>query len=201
MTIATESDSAIKFRLTDEQLIARYKTGEGSQREVLEALLKRHGPVVYRHALHLLHDKEEAMDIVQEVGIRIMRFLQRFDERSRFSTWLYRITENQCLTRLSLNARTASLQRELSPETVPSVQNSTLQEEKIESVRQALANLSDRDRDILQLRFYRELSLEHLAKTLGISLSACKMRFYRALQHFRSAYDHNGSDDAPSMTF
>ena len=200
MKIATESNSAIKFRLTDEQLIARYKTGEGSRRQALEALVKRHGPAVYRHALQRLHDQDEAMDIVQEVEIRVMRFLQRFDERSRFSTWLYRITENQCLTRLSLNARTATLQRELSQETVLSVQNSPTQEDKIEAVRQALAKLSDRDRDILQLRFYRELSLEELAKTLGISLSACKMRFYRALKRFRNVYDHH-SHDAARVTF
>ncbi|MEN8801096.1 MAG: sigma factor-like helix-turn-helix DNA-binding protein, partial [Thiogranum sp.] len=57
-----------------------------------------------------------------------------------------------------------------------------------QAVATALQNVSDKAREVLLLRFYRECSLEEIATTLAISLSAAKMRLYRSLEQFRVAY-------------
>lgn len=174
---------------SDEQLVSAYKRGEVSVVDVLRLLEMRHKSSIYQHAFRMLKNHEEAQDISQEVLIRISRFLDRFDERSKFATWLYRITANQCLTRLKANANTKSVSDECLIEEAGHEPAYNTQHEAIEEVRRALKGLSHSDRNVLELRFYSELSMEDLATTMGISLSASKMRFYRALERFKEGYE------------
>jgi len=69
----------------------------GGDLGAFEALVRRHTRTVYAHALRFFGDHSAAEDVVQEVFVKVFRSLGSFDEKSRFSTWLYRVTRNTCL--------------------------------------------------------------------------------------------------------
>ena len=73
--------------------VQRAKRGDG---EAFEALVTQYEQKVYSLAYHYAGNEHDAMDISQEVFLRVYRFLPQFNEDSRFSTWLYRVTSNVC---------------------------------------------------------------------------------------------------------
>src|SRR5437016_5837299 len=73
--------------ISDESLIQKGLAGD---QEALEALFGRHAPAGYRRALHLLRNREDAEDALQEGLLSAYRNLRRFERRSQFSTWFTR---------------------------------------------------------------------------------------------------------------
>ncbi len=87
---------------TDEELLEAWRTAPDGEegRKAAGLLLARWRGRVYAWALRLLRDHEDALDIAQVVLLKAWRGLGSFDERSRFSSWLFALTRNECLTAL-----------------------------------------------------------------------------------------------------
>ncbi len=156
-----------------------------------EVLVRRIQPQIYRHALRYLQQPEDAWEVTQEVLLRLFRNLHRFEGRSRFNTWLYRIVENQCHSFVEARSRRTlsdhvSALIQIHEETHRSPQEE--EQEDTHCVTLALTSLPAASREVLHLRFVAEQSLEEIAQTLDIGLSATKMRLYRALESLRTAY-------------
>jgi RNA polymerase sigma-70 factor (ECF subfamily) len=75
-------------------------------------LFERHGALVYRRALRLLGSRADAEEATQEVFVRVMRGLDRFEGRSQVTTWLYHLTTNYCLNLIRDRARRRELLEE-----------------------------------------------------------------------------------------
>jgi RNA polymerase sigma-70 factor (ECF subfamily) len=75
-------------------------TSPAIDRQELEALYRKYGPLVRRRARGILGDDAEAQDALQEVFVRVIRAMGEFRRQSQPSTWLYRITTNLCLNRI-----------------------------------------------------------------------------------------------------
>ncbi|MDR1274163.1 MAG: sigma-70 family RNA polymerase sigma factor [Odoribacteraceae bacterium] len=86
------------------ELIAR---GKGGDTRAFGQLVVLYQPLVYRLAFRLLCDDDDAKDVVQEVFIKAWTRLARYDDRYRFSTWVYKITCNECRDRLRSARRRA----------------------------------------------------------------------------------------------
>jgi RNA polymerase sigma-70 factor (ECF subfamily) len=84
--------------LSETELIKQAKSGNDS---AFEELIFRYDKTVLGIALRFICDRDEAKDIYQEVFIRVYKGLKNFEMKSEFSTWLYRITTNVCLTHKS----------------------------------------------------------------------------------------------------
>lgn len=186
---------------SDEQLIIAFKQGQLSKSYVLSSLQMRHAETIYKQAQRILQDDDDAQDISQEVLIRVMRFLDRFDGKSKFTTWLYRITQNLCLTRLKKKAHVAPCDDRLLLEYYQVAGEEMPRQWEGSDIQKALGQLSSHDRNLLELRFYKELSMEELAFTLGVSMSACKMRFYRALERLKEKYQEGAVDNTYELSF
>lgn len=93
----------------DEQIIAAAQQGDMA---AFETLVRAHHPAVVTTAYHLLGNEADADDVAQEVWIRVFRSLRQFRFKSRFSTWLYRITTNQALTALKRRGRRPGARRQ-----------------------------------------------------------------------------------------
>jgi RNA polymerase sigma-70 factor (ECF subfamily) len=78
----------------DAALLAAAKDGD---LDAFEGLVRAHTGAVYAHALRFFGDTASAEDVTQEVWIKVYRSLATFDDRARFTTWLYRVTRNTCL--------------------------------------------------------------------------------------------------------
>lgn len=159
-------------------------------------LVKRHERQMFRIACNLLHNREDAQDAVQEAFLKSFQKLSQFQAKSRFSTWLTRITVNEALSKLrkepvqwsSLAEERrdddGSLPKEIadwapSPETQYSIL------ELHEILEKTLARLRPGLRAVFLLRDIEGFSLEEAAQSLGLSVSAVKARSCRARLQLR----------------
>jgi RNA polymerase sigma-70 factor, ECF subfamily len=81
---------------TDNELVT--KIVEGQSEAASSELFRRYRKKIYIWCFHITHDRDDAVDLTQEIFIRIFRGLAGFDGRARFSTWVFRITRNHCLS-------------------------------------------------------------------------------------------------------
>jgi len=143
---------------------------------------------IYNLGLRMLQDPQEAEEVAQEVFWAAYRNIRRFRLDARFSTWIYRIAVNQCVTRLrkrppgvhfSLDDPDHSMGA-LAP-AVESHEGELLEEEARRSVRKALSSLPADQRAVVELKYYQELTFEEIADVLEVPVSTVKSRFYPAL--------------------
>jgi RNA polymerase sigma-70 factor (ECF subfamily) len=141
----------------------------------------------------ILRNREDVEDIAQQVFLKAYFSLKRFDQRSAFSTWLYKITVNECWDLLrKKKVRPLVFESELSeeqahlyqsteqkPEFAPDI--STHLEIK-QQVNQWLDCLEERDRAMLVLKEVQGFTVEEIADIMGINGNTVKVRLFRARQ-------------------
>ncbi len=176
----------------DKELLRRARNGE---EVAFEALVRKYQNLVYTLALRMLANPEDALDVSQDVFVRVWRSLSKFEGRSEFTTWLYRITANTCLDYVKRRKRDRhdSLSLHEAENAEFSAFNYPIEQEleRIElrdHVQQILWKMSPNYRAVLVLRDIYGFSYEEVASILQISLSSAKIRIYRARLDFRSRY-------------
>ncbi len=166
----------------DQILVERFLGGDQAGFELLYA---KYYDKVFSIARGVLFDHDEAADAVQEVFTLVYRNLRRFDQRSRFSTWLFRVAVNRSIQEARKH-RYRSRQSEL----VEAASEPAAQVESPDiGIAESLAKLKPADRAILVLFYWEELSLNEIAESLGCNMNAAKTRLYRARERFRAAYE------------
>ncbi len=184
-----------KFRQVDDVVLVRHvQTSSPARRLAACVLMGRYREALLRRCRARLGNRSDAEDAVQEALLRAARSIHGFKGEAGFKTWLFVIADNQCNTLLAQRARrqiTDHLRSLIEIQQQTSTQMPQEENESVHSVRKALTDISHRDREILTLRFYGELSIEDLAHTLGVKLSAAKMRLCRAMQRFEISYRHH----------
>jgi len=162
-------------------------------------LVTDHQRMVYQLGLHLLGDPQEAMDLSQEVFLRVFRTLAQFRGQSALRTWIYRIVVNQASNRqrwwrrrhrsqqVSLEAHVAA--RGELPERRPAAAPDQVlqQRETAERVWSALATLPFDQRTVIVLREIDGLSYDEMAVALGVAVGTVKSRLARARVSLRAA--------------
>jgi RNA polymerase sigma-70 factor (ECF subfamily) len=138
----------------------------------------------------MLHDADEAEDVVQETFVRLYRALPRYEERQRFESWLFQILGNCCRT-----ANTASQRRVAKSVSddellarVPAEDSASvlIDREWDDSVRRALAELPEHNREIFLLHYVEGFSYDEIETMTGVGQSALKMRVKRASDALRA---------------
>ncbi|MGB5177754.1 MAG: sigma-70 family RNA polymerase sigma factor [Gammaproteobacteria bacterium] len=175
----------------DAELVALVRKRGLGWKVALGALLDRHRAWIFNFCLMRLGNHHDAQDATQEVVIRVCNAIGRFEGRSAFRTWLYRICENQCRTFAVRRARYVQVEHiealiDLGRNDLALPQSDAVSDKQTVSV--ILDSVSPQAREVLQLRFFEDRSLDDIAGSLDISLSAAKMRLYRALDQFRAYY-------------
>jgi len=146
----------------------------------------------YKSVLNIIYrfygcSREEAEDIAQEVFIRIYRGIRGFQGRSRFFTWLYKVTMNLCFKKRAVKRKDIPLSVEEMAENADAVEGRDSSAEKhlerqelSRAVKNAVMALPEEQRAVVILHRYHDISYEEIADTLGISLAAVKSRLHRA---------------------
>jgi RNA polymerase sigma-70 factor (ECF subfamily) len=165
-------------------LVERFLAGD---RNGFEELYAKYYEKVFAIARGILLENEEAADAVQEIFFLIFRNLHKFDRRSRFSTWLFRVSFNRSIQEsrknrnkhrnTELTESSASFQME-EPETIDP------------QIHVALERLGPQDRALLTLFYWDELSLQEIAAIVGCNVNAVKTRLYRSRERFRTLYEN-----------
>ncbi len=184
------------MQYSDEELVER--SGAGAE-ESFRMLVERYQDRVYHIVYGIVGNKDEAEDLSQEVFLRVYRFLPRFKGKSKFYTWLYRLTVNVCLSArrkrknepnkiVSLTdfskhshnpGETELADKSFSPLKI--LQN----KEMAETIKSAINTLSEVLKSTFVLREFEELSYEELARVFRCSKGTIKSRLSRAREQLR----------------
>ena len=154
------------------------------------AWLAGDGAWLKRRCVFLLGNSADAEDAVQEITLKVIRGVTRFEGRSSLRTWVSRIADNHCFTLIKKRSSTLltdHLQHCIAlveaDRYSDSVQDDS--EHTTERVQSTLKRLTENSREILMLRYFDELSINQMAEKLNLTQSATKMRLYRAMDLFK----------------
>ena len=177
--------------LTDEELVARACEELPYRTRAYEELMGRHDRLMFGVCLRLVGSRADAEDIAQDVMLKVFGKLGSFEGRSSFKTWLVRVTRNACKDWLKKKAISRQYAESLANEPY---EESTIEYEENRLI-ELLKELSPVDREILTLRFVADLSLAEIADTTELSLSATKMRLYRAIERLQAIAKETYGDE------
>ena len=129
----------------------------------------------------------DADDLFQETWLRVVRARRRFDPRLRFSTWLFQIANNLCRDRARRGASWLRAREALAatPPAAPAAQGGSSDTDLRLDLARRLSALPDRLREVLVLRYYRDLGEQEIAGVLGIPPGTVKSRLHAAVRALR----------------
>ena len=148
-------------------------------------LVDRHKDMVYTIAKALLRDSHEAEEAAQDSFVKAFQSLKSFRRKARFSTWLYRIIYNECVSRLrKRKIHTVSLEEHTGLEDPGSegheMEELTDTEAQRLLLERALGTLNEVDRSVILFYYYEDLSVEEIAKITSLTQSNVKIKLFRA---------------------
>ena len=185
------------MEVTDAAVVAQVLAGD---RDAFRVLVERHSRSIYRVVYRMTGNQQDAEELVQEVLLRAYKSLGRFEMRSNFSTWLYRIAINRTLDFLS--ARKTQMQSQDAfqiaddpnpednrqvrvPSPSPDPERIVLSGEVKNHVAQAMTLLTPVERVAFIMRHMEGRSIEEIGQALNLKASAAKNSVFRAVQKLR----------------
>jgi RNA polymerase sigma-70 factor, ECF subfamily len=177
---ALDARSAQDF--TDEALIRAIADG---QRSAMHTLYARHSARIYRFVLRLSGDPALSEDIVSEVFLQVWRQANGFQAKSQVATWLLAIARNKAISALrrrtedALDDDMAAAIIDTSEDAQTAIENT----DRSVIVRKCLSQLSADHREVIDLVYYHERSVEEVAEIVGAPVGTVKTRMFYARKH------------------
>ncbi len=182
-------------KLSDQQLVGMYREGDN---EAFDALLERHQQRLFRYILTLTHgDEDLANDHFQDTFVKAICAIRdgRYQENGQFAAWLLRIARNIAID----NARGLSTQRRVGntgsdqqtdilgqqADPTPDAETLLAQEQTLADVRLMVSHLPESQREVVELRYFHELSFREIADLTGVSINTALGRMRYALLNLR----------------
>jgi len=150
-------------------LIKRILDGDSAQYKVL---IDRYKTGLYHHCFKFVRDEDQAEDIAQEAFIKAYMYLERYDSRYRFSTWLYKIATNIALQQLRKQQARPLTDDELAA--IISTLPNTDQLAKDNELAMAIATLPPNQQQVIRLRYWQGKSYAQIAELLGTTTGTVK---------------------------
>ena len=142
-----------------------------------------------------MKNPQDAEDLTQEVFFKVYRYLEQFEGRASFKTWLYRIAVNTCKNEIRKQSHRPQL-TEKDTDTLADVlpdeqtmEMTLMQRRQNELLAQAMAQLRPEEAEIIRMKDLEQRQYHEIAEILDIGLSAAKMRVQRARLAFQIAYN------------
>jgi RNA polymerase sigma-70 factor (ECF subfamily) len=178
---------------SDEVLIGRIADGD---RLAMKVLFARHHVRVYRFVLRMVRNEATAEDLISEVFLDVWRQAGKFEGRSAVSTWMLSIARFKALSVLRRRN-----EEELDDETADAIEDladnpevALAKKDKGAVLRQCLARLSSEHREIIDLVYYHEKSVEEVAGIVGIPEATVKTRMFYARKKLGELLREQGID-------
>lgn len=170
--------------LSDAAVVRRVLDGDV---EAFSTLVERYYDHYVRFAVHLVGNREDAEEVVQDTFLRAYRALGRYEERERFGAWLLRILVNRARTVSAMGRRREKLFPDQIDETLPEAAEAHPAERAAlrEEMGRALDRLGPDQREAFLLHYVEGLSYEEMAAVTGSGVSALKMRVKRSCERLR----------------
>ena len=161
----------------DRDLILKAQRGDV---DAYNLLVSRWEKRVYNYLLRLVRNREDALDLCQDVLLKVYQNLRKLEDPARFSPWMYRIAHNEAYSMLRRKKPEDDL--ETSGYDMPSsMGGGMLPVETALAVDAALRRLTEEQREAVILKVYQGFKFEEMAEILGCPMSTVKSRLYTAL--------------------
>jgi len=171
--------------MTDDQLVERVKEGDS---RAFEDLVLRHQKSVYYFVLRILKNPLDAEDTVQKIFLLAYQNIKGFRSDSTFKTWLYRIGINQCNNyfRQKRNRDYIPLDEIPVADTRANQEGDFFDKERLIHLQKAVGRLPYKQRMVVTLRIYQELSFEEIGMALNIRANSAKVNFHHAIEKLKN---------------
>lgn len=178
-------------QLTDEQLVKAYANGKN---EAFDALLNRHQQRVFGYIIKIVKNQELADDIFQETFVKAITTIKqgRYTENGKFSAWITRIAHNLIIDyyrqekpgTMSTDDADVNLlnRKDLSENTV---EDFIIDEQITEDVRKIMKSLPQSQKEVLEMRFYQDMSFKEIAEATNVSINTALGRMRYAIMNMR----------------
>lgn len=146
-------------------------------------LYNRYASKIYGKCLSILKDEMLAEDAAQEIFMKIFLNLSRFEEKAKFSTWIYSITYNYCIDYVRRKQKLGDIfseDIEKAGDVQEEIPDEAIREMETQQLKKILDKISTGDRTLLLMKYQDELSIKEMADILNKTESAVKMKLKRA---------------------
>jgi RNA polymerase sigma-70 factor (ECF subfamily) len=174
---------------SDNELIARFLEGD---RAAFDELVARHQRQVFATARRIVGHDQAAEDIAQETFVRVFKGLGAFKQKSNFTTWLYKITMNLCYDELRRAGETAGMNAQVEPIVTDSTARKLEQEERRQWLEREIMRLPFKQRSVLILRIFQDMSFKEIAGAVGCSTNSAKVNYRHAVVRLRESVAKSG---------
>jgi len=175
--------------LEEDKLIRKLqKTGKNQYANIL---IEKYYNEIYVYIYKKLFNKDEAMDITQDIFISMLKSINRFDsKKSAFRTWLYRIAYNKTVDYFR-RIKSFDLDIEKIELISEDIFTKLIEDsDQIERIRIYVESLSTNSQMIFKFKFYDELTFKEIAGELGCSESTIKTKYYRLISKIRKEFNN-----------
>lgn len=192
-------------KLTDERLVSMYEEGDF---QAFDILLERYQDKVFGYIRSMISDTELANDVFQDTFVKVIMAIRNghYTESGQFSSWLLRIARNQVLDRF--RSQRNPNRNVVSHEIVdgqgdivadlfndpalcePNVESKMLVEQSHDDVRMMIDMLPEPQREVVYMRYYRDMSFKEIAEVTGVSINTSLGRMRYAMMNLRKMAEH-----------
>lgn len=172
----------------DGMLVERARLGDPG---AVDALVERHHGAVYRMALVLLSDPDQAADVTQETFLRALHALPGYRGEASFRTWLLAIAGNEArgLMRQGTRRREEPLDHAAPVSDGVDGEGTVLQLIEVERIRELLHRLPEKQRRAVLLRVFDGLSFREVGEGIGSSEGAARVNYFHGIGRLRAMLD------------
>jgi RNA polymerase sigma factor (sigma-70 family) len=161
--------------------IDRIKAGD---KQAFSWVVNTYKDMVYTICYRMLASEEDAKEAAQDVFMKVYRSIHSFQERSKFSTWLYRITYNHCISVIRKKVKVIDLVDEIPDQAIDEEDISGLNrltaEDRSRYLKMAVESLPETDAVVVTLFYYEEMSLDEIAGITGLTSSNIRIKLHRS---------------------
>jgi len=186
----------------DEELMRKFSEGD---MPALEGIFSRYKRPVFNFALRFLANRAEAEDVASEVFLAVVSGRYHYSPDAKFSTWLFAVTRNACISRIRSGKKFFSLwftteeggdqATQVPDHTLPRPDHALLKEEQSVFLEKALARLPLGQREAIILKEFQDMRYEDIAKVLNCSLSNVKILIFRGRENLRRELKTSGLEE------
>ena len=180
--------------------IERVKAGD---KEAFTGLVDSYKDMVYTVCLRMLNSEADAEEAAQDVFIKAYRAIGSYQAKAKFSTWLYRITYNNCISVIRKRVKMIDLVDDVPESRVDEKEMNGLEhlsaEERSKYLKMAIESLAETDAVIVTLFYYDQLSLDEIAGITGLSSSNIRIKLHRSRKKMYQVICENLKSEVSSI--
>ena len=176
---------------SDEEALEKYLSTQNVN--YFNLLYDRYTDKVFSKCITMLRIEAKAEDACQEIFVKILLNLSKFNGKSKFSTWVYSITYNYCIDVIRKDKKRVTVGIENYPNINiidDDLYDNEIKETNIYRLKEILEEMDPEDRSVLMMKYQDDLSIKEISEIFNKSESAVKMKIFRAKERFMKFYSH-----------